>query len=148
MQNLYDVLDAHRKDKNDKRTFGLVLQGGGMRGAYSAAAITPLIEYGFDNTFEHVIGSSAVAINGAYFLSSDAETLRDTYADDITNKNFVNLLRRDKKVDIDYLVDLIMQHKRPVNIPNLLRSHAVLHVVLTDAKNGKKNCTIRPPQVC
>lgn len=138
MQNLYDVLEAHRENKNDKRIFGLVIQGGGMRACYSACAIVPLIQYGFNDTFEHVVGSSAGAINGAYFLSSDIETLSDTYADDLTNKSFVNLLRREKKVDIDFLVDSIMKHKRPVNVPKLLKSHSILHIVMTDAKNGKK----------
>lgn len=137
MTNLYDELSAHQLNKKDKRTFGLVLQGGGMRAAYSAGAIAPLVTYGFSNAFEHVIGSSAGAINGAYFIGSDAETLR-TYTDDLTNKNFVNLLRRDKKVDIDYLVDLVMKHKRPVNIANLLKARTKLHVVMTDANNGKK----------
>jgi len=137
MENLYDVLDAHRKHKNDKRVFGLVVQGGGMRAAYSAGAIAPLIEYGFADTFEHVVGSSAGAINGAYFMGADADTML-TYTDDLTNKNFVNLLRREKKVDIDYLVDAVMKHKRPVNITNLLKSHSQLHVVMTDARTGKK----------
>jgi predicted patatin/cPLA2 family phospholipase len=137
MSTLYDVLDAHRKNKKDKRIFGLVLQGGGMRAVYSAGAIAPLIEYGFNDTFEHVVGSSAGAINGAYFLGADTETML-TYTDDLTNKNFVNLMRRDKKVDIDYLVDLVMKHKRPVNVPNMLKAHSQLHVVMTDARSGKK----------
>lgn len=137
MENLYDVLDGHRTHKNDKRVFGLVVQGGGMRAAYSAGAIATLIQYGFADTFEHVVGSSAGAINGAYFMGADKDTLL-TYTDDLTNKNFVNLLRREKKVDIDYLVDLVMKHKRPLNLANLLKSHSKLHVVMTDAKTGKK----------
>jgi predicted patatin/cPLA2 family phospholipase len=137
MSTLYDILDSHRNNIKDKRVFGLVLQGGGMRAVYSAAAVTPLIQYGFNDTFEHVIGSSAGAINGAYFLGADPETLH-TYTDDLTNKNFVNLMRREKKVDIDYLVDLVMKHKRPVNIPKMLQSHSQLHVVMTDANTGKK----------
>ena len=107
-----------------------------MRGVYSAASITPLLEYGFANVFEHVIGSSAGAINGAYFLSTDVETFH-TYTDDLTNKNFVNLLRTDKKVDIDYLVDIVMKHKRPINIQKLLHANGELHIVLTDARTGK-----------
>ncbi|HEX4774044.1 MAG TPA: patatin-like phospholipase family protein [Candidatus Saccharimonadales bacterium] len=71
MPTLFDVLDAHRQNKKDKRSFGLVVQGGGMRGVYSCAALTTLLEYGFESTFEHVIGSSAGALNGAYFLSHD-----------------------------------------------------------------------------
>ncbi|QQS18749.1 patatin family protein [Candidatus Saccharibacteria bacterium] len=137
MMTLYDVLKKHQENPKDKRLFGLVLQGGGMRAAYSAGAIVPLIEYSFASTFEHVIGSSAGAINGAYFLGGDIETYH-TYTDDLTNKNFVNLLRQDKKVNIDYLVDLVLKHKRPVNIPNLLNSRSQLHVILTDAITGKK----------
>lgn len=137
MQNLYDVLTAHRENKNDKKVFGLVLQGGGMRAVYSAGAIVPLIEYGFTGTFEHVVGSSAGAINGTYFLGQDVDTML-TYTDDLTNKNFVNLMRSDKKVDIDYLVDTVMKHKRPVSLTRLNNSTSKLHVVMTDASTGKK----------
>jgi predicted patatin/cPLA2 family phospholipase len=137
MTTLLDELIAHRDNKKDKRVFGLVLQGGGMRAVYSAGAAAPLITYGVVDSFDHVVGSSAGAINGAYMLGSDPETLR-TYTDDLTNKNFVNLLRRDKRVDIDYLVDMVLQHKRPLNLANLRAAHAQLHVVMTDAKNGRK----------
>lgn len=137
MQNLHDVLKAHQTNPNDKRVFGLVLQGGGMRAVYSAGAIATLLEYGFTDTFEHIVGSSAGAINGAYFMGADAEAMR-VYTDDLTNKNFVNLLRRDKKVDIDYLVDLVMKHKRPVNVGKLLQARSKLHIVMTAAKTGKK----------
>lgn len=137
MTTLYDELSAHQQNKKDKRVFGLVLQGGGMRAVYSAGAIATLITYGFANAFDHVVGSSAGAINGAYFLGADKETLH-TYTDDLTNKNFVNLLRRENKVDIDYLVDLVMKHKRPIDVKRLIASTSRLHIVMTDAKNGKK----------
>jgi predicted patatin/cPLA2 family phospholipase len=137
MSTLIDELNAHKQNRKDKRVFGLVLQGGGMRGVYSAGIIAPLVEYGLTDAFDHVIGSSAGAINGAYFLGADPETFH-TYTDDLTNKNFVNLLRREHTVDIDYLVDLVLKHKRPVNIAGLLKSRCKLHIVMTDAKSGKK----------
>lgn len=137
MATLYDELIKHQNNPHDKRTFGLVLQGGGMRAAYSAGAIAPLVKYGFSDTFDHVIGSSAGAINGAYFIGADQDTML-TYTDDLTNKNFVNLLRHDKKVDIDYLVDTVMKHKRPVNVDRLREAHTKLHIVLTDANTGRK----------
>lgn len=137
LENLYDELDSHRSIRSSKRVFGLVLQGGGMRAAYSAGAVVPLIEYGFTDTFDHVIGSSAGAINGAYFLGADKYALK-AYTEDLTNKTFVNLMRRQKKVDIDYLVDLVMKHQRPINIDRLRASRSKLHMVMTDAKTGKK----------
>ncbi len=137
MTTLYDELLAHHHNKKDNRSFALVLQGGGMRGVYSAGAIAPLVKYGFADTFDHVIGSSAGAINGAYLIGDDEQTML-TYSDDLTNKNFVNLLRREKKVDIDYLVDVVLKHKRPVDITRLLKAHAKLHIVMTAASTGKK----------
>lgn len=137
MLTLYDELVARVAHHDGKRLFGLVLQGGGMRAAYSAGATAPLIQYGLANAFDHVVGSSAGAINGAYFISADPHTMQ-TYTDDLTNKKFVNLLRRDKKVDIDYLVDSVLKHKRPINVKALFQAKTQLHIVMTDAKSGKK----------
>ena len=136
MPTLLDELQAHRPGTG-KRVFGLILQGGGMRAAYSAGAIAPLVQYGLQNSFDHVIGSSAGGINAAYLLGADAETFH-TYTDDLTNKNFINLMRKDKKVDIDFLVDEVLTHKRPVDLANLRKSPSQLHIVVTDAKTGKK----------
>jgi predicted patatin/cPLA2 family phospholipase len=137
MTTFFDELKAHQKNKGDGRVFGLVLQGGGMRAVYTAGIIAPLVKYCLSDAFDHVVGSSAGAINGAYLLGADAETMQ-TYTDDLTNKSFVNLLRNKKKVDIDYLVDLVLKQKRPVNIDNLVKSLTQLHIVMTDAKNGKR----------
>ena len=107
-----------------------------MRAAYSAGALATLVEYGFEGVFDHVVGSSAGAMNGAYFLASQADAV-ETYTDDISNKNFVNLTRKDKRVDIDYLVDVALLQKRPLKIDRLLKTHSRLHLVLTDAQTGK-----------
>ncbi len=138
MQTLYDELIAHQQTKNDKRTFGLVLPGGGMRAVYSAGAIATLLKYNLANSFDHIVGVSAGALHAAYFLAADDETLRHTYPDDLTNKNFVNLLRREKKVDIDYMVDMVLKHKHPIDISKLLKARPQLHIVMTDANSGKK----------
>ena len=137
MANLLQILEAHKNNPNDGKTFGLVIQGGGMRASYSCGAMVTLLEYGLTDVFEHVIGSSAGAMNGAYFLSADASAAH-IYTDEITNKNFVNLLRRDKRVDIDYIIDLVLKHKRPLNLEKLKRSRSKLHVVVTNARNGRK----------
>ena len=137
MANLLQILETHKKNPNDKRTFGLVIQGGGMRAAYSCGAMVTLLQYGLTDVFEHVIGSSAGAMNGAYYLSADPRAA-NIYTDEITNKNFVNLLRREKKVDIDYIIDLVLKHKRPLDLDKLRKSHSKLHVIVTNAKNGRK----------
>jgi predicted patatin/cPLA2 family phospholipase len=137
MPTLYDELEAHRRNKKDKRVFGLVLQGGGMRGVYSGAAFQPLAAYGFQDSFEHVVGSSAGAINGAYFMGSRPDSYK-IYNRELTNKNFVNLRRRDKKIDVDYAIDIALHQKNPVDIDRLLHTHTRLHIIMTNARTGKK----------
>lgn len=138
MPTLSDILSSHKQSKRDKRVFGLVLQGGGMRGAYSAGALVRLIDYGFaSNTFEHIVGSSAGAMNGAYFMASDTKAA-NIYTDKLTNKNFVNLLRTEKRVDIDYVVDDILKQQLPLSIKNLEDSYSELHIILTNALTGRK----------
>lgn len=134
---LLNELEAHKNNKKDRRKFGLVLQGGGMRGTYSGAATLPLVEYGFSQTFDHVIGASAGAINAAYFINGYPH-IQDAYAEDLSNKNFVNLLRKEKKVDVDFAVDSVMKNGRPLNLDKLRASSTKLHIVLTDARTGRK----------
>lgn len=137
MPTLYDELVAHRRNKHDKRVFGLILQGGGMRAVYSAGAVKTLTSYGLSDAFDHVIGSSAGAINAAYLLAGDGDA-KNTYTDDLTNKNFVNLLRKEKKVDVDFLVDEVLTNRRSIDVAALNASPSKLHIIVTDAKTGKE----------
>lgn len=146
MATLFDELKNHKSNKKDKRVFGLVLPGGGMRGAYTAGAIVPLIENGFVDSFEHVVGSSAGAINGAYFIDEYLETMF-AYVQDLSTKEFVNLLRRDKRVDVDFAIDEVVKGMHPFNMKNLSTAHPKLHIVATDAKNGKKVVLSEPNKI-
>jgi len=137
MATLLQELEKHKNNREDGRVFGLVLQGGGMRAVYSAAALATLIGYDLSDAFDHVIGASAGAMNGAYFIAGQAEAV-DVYKKDLITKDFVNLRRNDKRVDIDFLVDSVLKRKHPLNVQKLLRSPTTLHVVLTDAETGKK----------
>jgi predicted patatin/cPLA2 family phospholipase len=139
MSTLLEVLRQHRKhNSSDKRIFGLVLQGGGMRGAYTAGTMIPLIMNNLgDSTFEHIIGSSAGGINAAYLIDNHVETMV-AFTDDLSNKNFVNLVRTNKLIDIDYAVDEVLRLRHPIDKANLKKAYSKLHIVLTDAHTGKK----------
>ncbi|HEX4774045.1 MAG TPA: patatin-like phospholipase family protein [Candidatus Saccharimonadales bacterium] len=50
----------------------------------------------------------------------------------------MNLLRRDKKVDIDYLVDEVLKKDQPVDLNRLRTTNSQLHVVVTNAMTGRK----------
>jgi predicted patatin/cPLA2 family phospholipase len=116
----------------------LVVQGGGMRGTYSMAALMALEECGLGGAFDHVLGSSAGAINGAYLLGEQAALAVTVYLDDLSNNKFVNFFRLSKIVDIDYLVDDILKGKKALDIPKVRRSLSLLHIFVTDAETGQE----------
>lgn len=116
---------------------GLVVQGGGMRGTYSMAALMALEEGGLGGAFDHVVGSSAGAINGAYLLAEQATLAVTVYLDDISNKKFVDFFRLQKIVDIDYLVDGVLKKHKALNIKKVMGSFSTLHIVLTDYLTGE-----------
>ena len=55
-----------KMEKNKNKT-GLVLEGGGMRGIYTAGVLDVFLDEGL--TFDGVIGVSAGAVHGCSFLS-------------------------------------------------------------------------------
>lgn len=114
----------------------LVLQGGGMRGVFGAGVCSALQEIGYTEGFDQVYGVSSGALNEAYFLSGQAAYGATIYYQDINNKNFINLWRFRKIVDIDFLVNVIANVK-PLNVKTLRSSSTLLNIVLTQVSTGK-----------
>lgn len=119
------------------RRFGLVVQGGGMRGVYSMGALTALEEAGLRESFDIVVGSSSGAINAAYFLSGQAAEAVDLYTRHLNNRKFINSLRLRKIVDIDFLVDVVLKQRRPLGLEILRTSPSLLEVVVVNAETGQ-----------
>jgi predicted patatin/cPLA2 family phospholipase len=115
---------------------GLVVQGGGMRGIYSMAALAALEEMGFGSCFDHVAGSSAGALNGAYFITGQAAYGVETYIHFLSTRQFVNPWRRKKRVDIDYMIDQVLKQQRPLDLPRLREAPTTLHIPLTDCEQA------------
>lgn len=127
---------ASKASREDKP--GLVVQGGGLRGVYSIGALAALEECKLTDAFSLVMGSSAGAVNGAYFLAGQAIEGIDIYVEDLSNSNFVSLRRPWKIVDIDYLVDVALKEKHPLNVAALQGSETPLYTVLTDAETAEE----------
>lgn len=144
----WHVLEQKRLGHSDTDTIGLVVQGGGMRGVYSMGALAALEEMGFSQCFDHLVGSSAGALNGAYFLTGQASYGVETYIHYLSQKSFVNPLRLKKMVDIDYLVDHIGKKARPLHLPKLLSSPTTLHISLTESSHAQtRYVTNRTPDI-
>jgi predicted patatin/cPLA2 family phospholipase len=115
----------------------LIIQGGGMRGIYSIAALATLEELGMVNSFDKIYGSSSGAINAAYFLAQQAKEAITIYLDDISNTKFINPFRIKKIVNIDYLVDDILSHKKTLNVKKVRENKTELQINLFNYFNAE-----------
>ena len=87
----------------------LVLEGGGMRGAYTAGAVSWLIDHGIE--FDASYGISTGAVHLANFLMKSKENLYDFSVHRIVDPRIVGLrplLHCGRIVDYDYLFDHIL----------------------------------------
>jgi len=139
---------------NKRPTTALVLAGGGSLGAIQVGMLRELLAAG--EQFDFVVGSSAGAINGAYFASNptpggvaELEALwRGIRRKDIIPLSFgmlVNLLRRrDYIADGSALRRLLERHLGD----SLIETTALpLHVVATDQLSGDEIVLSRGPIV-
>jgi predicted patatin/cPLA2 family phospholipase len=147
-QDIWGALSKKKAGAADLPPIGLVVQGGGMRGVYSLGVLAALEEMGFGSSFDHVAGSSAGAHNGAHLITGQARYGVETYTDYLSNRNFIDLMRTQKQVDMDYLIDYVVRQVRPFHMPALIQASTVLHIALTDVQDATTHyVTTRTPGI-
>lgn len=132
---MFTNLEALSKDST--RRFSLVVQGGGMRGVYSAGVLACFDNYGLQTHIKSISGSGTGAMNAAYFIANQPGSV-NVYTSLLSNKEFINLARPRKKIDIDYMVDVALHQKFPIDVEALKSSPVDLDIVLTEAQTGQK----------
>jgi len=105
--------DAGRR-KMDWRRTALVVQGGGMRSAFSAGALDGLSD---DWRKAAGYGSSAGAINLAYFFCGQMEDLRRLYFELVLKRGVIRPWRLWRIIDVERLVR-VMKIETPLRIPH------------------------------
>jgi predicted patatin/cPLA2 family phospholipase len=135
-----DILRARaargsRAPHHDGARIALAIEGGAMRGVVSAGMVAALEQLGLTGAFDAVYGSSAGAINGAYFLAGQANLGATIYSEDINNRHFINLARPltgRPIVDLEFLLDHVAHRLKPLDTARVLASPAALTVMATD----------------
>src|SRR4051794_25502615 len=79
-----DVVDVLRErirsgSRSDGHRIALVVEGGSMRGVYTAGALVALHIMGLWKLFDNAYGTSAGAANTAHFLSGAGHLKADSY---------------------------------------------------------------------
>jgi predicted patatin/cPLA2 family phospholipase len=126
-----------RAPHGDGARVALCVEGGAMRGVVSAGMVSALEELGLTHAFDAVYGSSAGAINAAYFLAGQARLGTTIYYEDINNRQFIDLfrpLRGRPIVNLAFLLDDVVEHRKRLDVSALLAAASPLTVLATDVR--------------
>ena len=140
MSSVIDILLARRArgsraPHDDGARVALCVEGGAMRGVISAGMVSALEQLGLTHAFDAVYGSSAGAINAAYFLAGQAGLGTTIYYEDINNRQFIDLLRplRGRPiVDLAFLLDDVVERRKRLDCDVLWSAASPLTVLATD----------------
>jgi predicted patatin/cPLA2 family phospholipase len=114
----------------------LCVEGGAMRGVISAGMVSALEALGLVDTFDAVYGSSAGALNAAYFLAGQAAIGTAIYYEDINTYRFIDLrrsLRRRPILNLEFLMGDVLRRRKRLDIERVLAASAPLSILATDA---------------
>ena len=130
-----------RAPHGDGARIALCVEGGAMRGVVSAGMVSALEELGLSQAFDAVYGSSAGAINAAYFLAGQARLGTTIYFENINNSRFISLARPlagRPIVNLGFLIDEIALKQKPLDTARVLSSAAPLTVMATDVTSATR----------
>ena len=117
---------------------GLVLEGGGMRGTYTAGLLDFFLDKGIE--FSHVYGVSAGACMMCSYLSKQRERGYRTYVDYLDSKHYCSidsLLTSGDLFNVKMCYDLIPNYLNPFDYKTYDKYEGKAYAVVTNIKTGK-----------
>jgi predicted patatin/cPLA2 family phospholipase len=126
--------------RSDGLKVGLVIESGAMSGVVSAGMLAALEYLGFLTAFDVVYGSSAGAINGAYFVAGQAGTGAALYYENINNSRFMNPLRflcGAPPLSLNFLFEQAMTQEKSLDWRKVVQSPIELVPMGSSVKTGK-----------
>jgi len=106
-----------------------------MRGVISAGMVAALEVLGLTHAFDAVYGSSAGAINAAYFLAGQAGLGSTIYYEDINNRRFINFgraVRGRAILDLSFLLDDVAVRRKRLQVARVVAAPSPLVILATD----------------
>jgi predicted patatin/cPLA2 family phospholipase len=145
-RDVLDVVRARRAagSKPGRRTDGLrvalVIEGGGMRGAYSGGMVAALEALDLRDAFDDVYGTSAGAFSAVAFAVGKGAEAGTIYHEDLASRDFINyrraLLGRGPLISLDYLIDHVLERIKPLDYSRLAGSDIPVRTIATRLDTG------------
>jgi predicted patatin/cPLA2 family phospholipase len=117
---------------------GLVLEGGGMRGAYTSGVLEVLLQNNID--FPNVYGISAGACNALSYVSKQKNRNYDIFYHYIADKRYIsveNLHKTGSLFGFDFIFGQLFHELLPFDYDIFYRSPTNLKVGATDLQTGQ-----------
>ncbi len=117
---------------------GLVLEGGGLRGVFTAGVLDYFMEN--DIKFENIIGVSAGAIHATSYLSNQIGRAKQATVDHVEKKeycSFSNLIKTGNLFETNYAYNLIPNKFNPFDYEAYKKSEMKLYATVTDVMSGE-----------
>lgn len=117
---------------------GLIVEGGGMRGAYAAGILEAFLDH--ELYFPYTIGVSAGANTLCSYLSKQKGRNERLYTKWVTDKRFIgwqNLFKEGGYFGMDFLFDELPKHLDPFDFEAFKKTPAVFKVGVTHCKSGQ-----------
>lgn len=119
-------------------TTGLVLEGGGMRGTFTAGVLDLFIDKNI--SFPYIIGVSAGACNGLSYISEQKGRTRTINIDMLKKYHYIGLkpyLKKGSWIDLDLLFDVFPFEEVPYDFDKAFSSKTLFEMVTTDCITGR-----------
>lgn len=117
---------------------GLILEGGGMRGLYTAGVLEYFAQH--DIHFPYIIGVSAGACMAASFLSEQEGRNRTVSIDYVNDKrylSFSNFIRKGELFGMDFIFDEIPNTLVPLDVNKIISGKEEFVIVTTNCETGE-----------
>ena len=119
------------------KRIAVVMSGGGMTCSYSAGFLSALSkEIGLKNP-DIIMASSGSAGSASYFVSGQYDSVTNIWANHLSTKEFINLARFWRVIDIDYLINRVFKEIEPLDAKKIYQSDINYLVPATDADSGE-----------
>ena len=116
----------------------LVLEGGGMRGSFTAGVIKYFLEN--DIYFKEVVGVSAGANNGANYCSRQPLRNKKIFTEFVEDKRYMgikNLIKNGSYFGMDFLFHDLPHEILPFDYQSFKNSSSKLKTAVTECKSGE-----------
>jgi predicted patatin/cPLA2 family phospholipase len=128
------------REPGDTARLALVIEGGGMRGVVAAGMVTALHQLGIRKPFDLVVGTSAGALAGAFYLAGQPAMGTSMYYEDLISKDWLDYRRflwRKPIISLDYLIDTLMTSRKILDCDRVISSDIPLYAVATRTSDWK-----------